>query len=1215
MADQIPMPDKARKHLETNMLGQKISGMTIFEVLGSGNTAVTYEVHDENGVPWALKLVSRESYGKAAPLREVGRFSEAEDERFLVFPKEIGDWTLKLKGKDEKFSFIWFKSRRVNGQTLLKFLEDNENFSAKTEVFRFIENICVALDELGRIGYCHGDLHDRNIMREVIGEKGPIPEIHYVIIDFSDAHPVGEMDEGLSKDLESFGKHLRAFSDVIFRREELIREDEVIIDAISHIPGLLNGTAPESMGISTATHILDRFKKGIRVKGEAPRKLTDPFHPLNSEDIGNDALLADLCFTKMWWLSELEHNSNVLLIGPRGCGKTMVFRRLRLKTKIKAKKSKEIQKDLYAGFYIPCETIFFMRFSDLSNIDIDAYKDALVIFFNLAILSEVASTLSILPNYMHPISKTLPSSLSSLIREYVSDMWNELRLPVKVTTLDEITSCSENLMRHIRKCIAYGEQLCCLSSSDFISRLVELIKNEVPSLSAKYFTFFIDDYTEERVPLSLQDALHPIVCHRSPGHCFKISAHMFGSIYNYPRPLSLDEGRNIEIINLGTAYLNRNKRKAEGKLLLRILNDRFKHCDGYNGTIEDWLGKTSYPGGRTLSRALHDTSLRSKVYYHGVNCLMDLCTGDYSEMIRMVGTIFHEARIDAKSSVRMIPPAIQSRAIEKISRQYLSLVRHIRPDGQKLYEIVLHYGNLSKRILYEHPLVGQGKASGGQARKDPYDLLNIYVDDFTQASKYARKTWERLQKASILVDIGIAPSIRRVISDRATLRRIYSPAFRTTLSSSERLQLTKKQFEWFMDKPDEFCTNYFGQKVSKQTRITFLSENEEIADKPDGDDLFYFEKLPQKKDRISFCGRAPKAWEKLVRILPEPVALDNAVEHNSHFDLYIGAFGFEERTTDAVCGLAELGVRVENAIMLEFDRFYETAEMRRPKYEEAIQDITSGKAYRPFNAPITVQDVGFPRRMKQLLNSLGGKSRAPSVLFDCTSCPSLILSTTLKVLFDYQCTLTLLYSEAEEYYPTFDEWKSGTFKPGRERVQGPFEGVRFIAKPPVLQCDDTGELPILLVLFPTFNTERTDGVLASIDPTARIWIFGEPHDLSKNSYRIEMAQKFASPIMHPGDPWSLLSTFDYRKTILELAGIYKDYRFRNRILLMSHGSKMQTLGVNLYAAVHQISQVFAMPKKYDPKRYSKGCVKVWGIHFDSTHDILKAIKNARATIR
>ena len=108
-----------------------------------------------------------------------------------------------------------------------------------------------------------------------------------------------------------------------------------------------------------------------------------------------------------------------------------------------------------------------------------------------------------------------------------------------------------------------------------------------------------------------------------------------------------------------------------------------------------------------------------------------------------------------------------------------------------------------------------------------------------------------------------------------------------------------------------------------------------------------------------------------------------------------------------------------------------------------------------------------------------------------------------------------------------------------------------------------------------------------------------------------MAKTFAAPIMHQDDPWSLLSTFDYKKTLLALGGVYKKYRPEYRLVVMPHGSKMQTLAVNLFAAVHPMSMVFAMPKTYDPKRYSKGCIQVWGIPFGETQCLIEKLKAGR----
>ena len=81
-------------------------------------------------------------------------------------------------------------------------------------------------------------------------------------------------------------------------------------------------------------------------------------------------------------------------------------------------------------------------------------------------------------------------------------------------------------MRYIRRSIAYGEILQLRAATEFVSRLsVTAVKREIPALAGRLFVFFLDDYTEERVPLALQKNLHILLFVNGRAKCLSRSRH------------------------------------------------------------------------------------------------------------------------------------------------------------------------------------------------------------------------------------------------------------------------------------------------------------------------------------------------------------------------------------------------------------------------------------------------------------------------------------------------------------------------------------------------------------------------------------------------------------------------------------------------------------------------------------------------------------------
>ena len=97
-----------------------------------------------------------------------------------------------------------------------------------------------------------------------------------------------------------------------------------------------------------------------------------------------------------------------------------------------------------------------MRFSDLTEVNIEEKKDALILFFNMVIFSEVSSALSCMSDSLGPVSQSITTVMGKLLEDEIGALWQELSFPSSVVSLDELSTLAESIMRHIRKSLAYG---------------------------------------------------------------------------------------------------------------------------------------------------------------------------------------------------------------------------------------------------------------------------------------------------------------------------------------------------------------------------------------------------------------------------------------------------------------------------------------------------------------------------------------------------------------------------------------------------------------------------------------------------------------------------------------------------------------------------------------------------------------------------------------
>lgn len=240
------------------------------------------------------------------------------------------------------------------------------------------------------------------------------------------------------------------------------------------------------------------------------------------------------------------------------------------------------------------------------------------------------------------------------------------------------------------------------------------------------------------------------------------------------------------------------------------------------------------------------------------------------------------------------------------------------------------------------------------------------------------------------------------------------------------------------------------------------------------------------------------------------------------------------------------------------------------------------------------------------MNRIIESQQKPKIMFDISVCSSKLLLSALKIFFEFNIYLRIVYTEAATYHPTPEEFEKEPEKWTTEEGFGITRGVGRVIPSPE-HSGNPRENPDLTIVFPTFKPERTKKIITYIDESLLIrsgnriiWIIGDPHmDKDAKSQRKSIIRKI-NEIPEEATTYEV-STLDYKKTLEILYQIYRSKNLDFHINISALGSKMQCLGISLFWYIMQdISIYLAIPREYNPKQYSEGCRGTWQIDFGDT---------------
>ena len=556
---------------------------------------------------------------------------------------------------------------------------------------------------------------------------------------------------------------------------------------------------------------LNKIDDDYRQKGDAGAnvQLVTPFDYPNCEQMGKSHLLLKSLYSdRLLGLSEMRERSNLVLTGPRGCGKTTVFRALSLDYLISFKNDDPQQME-YIGIYYRCDDLYFAfpRYTTpVRPTAFDVPMHFLIVTLLAAMLEQVTTW----------AQRRFTEEFQKKSRQLVVDLWELLGLTRPGGPTADQMSTLTNRLKKGRKRAADKQRFAHVENEPLEGyfgpeKMVEacrLVRDRLSFLEQRPFYFFIDDYSDPKITQELQTNLNRLLMYRSPDVFFKLSTE---SPISFSRR-DIDgkqfvESREYNLLNLGLRYLTDDS-DGRKKFLEDLFTRRFSEVGDYPvRNLEELLGSLPrnenaparlFRRNRDDENRASDTDLR---YYAGCETIAAMCSGDIHYMIRLVSRMVEDYggrdALAASTAPPRIPFQKQNNSIRAAAGAFMESIRTLPERGPQLAEVIAAFGNVARSYLLHETSTNETENPPHQAsRIEPYESLNLSTE--------AQDVLNDLLRYSILIEDPRGKSRRGKVVPRYYLRRYLIPHFRLTFSRRDSLQLENHQLKMFLSEPKEF---------------------------------------------------------------------------------------------------------------------------------------------------------------------------------------------------------------------------------------------------------------------------------------------------------------------------------------------------------------------------------------------------------------------------
>jgi serine/threonine protein kinase len=787
--------------------------------IDGGFKAIVWKARDRRGRARAIKLATYDDYVKSSWERELQFAAPLERHPCFARIESGGRARIPLDAELGTFEAVYFIEDWVEGTTLRDFLTTRESEVDTEFLLNYVRHATRALEVLQAHGLMHDDFHAGNVMLAdpAAGDDGLL---QVRVIDMGSLKPAEDATKEKA-DLDHCLDHFVSIYNVIMRGRLASRSERRFL---AEVREALDRMADPDRTVAlrdpkTIRHAFEYADSRARFQSALPggRRMTSPFEFISSEHISDDRIFIDL-FAETPWLSKVASRDPCLVTGPRGCGKSTLFRWLSLRIQL-IRDDPELGRFPIAGFYVSCSTELEGRFSWLADKkSASEWETELIHYFNLVLAGEVLDTLLAMQAYTFDVSKRDarwhigPGEEESLLGFLTEELQVE---PTALGGTSRLRQAAALVAKERHRCdlaMRRSEHLRRTTTETFIADLSSHLVRLIPFFREHRITFLIDDYTRRRINTHVQRVLNKVIWPRREHHIFKASSEKDGAELTDTAGRTLEAARELVTIDVGLEYLSLSDRAEvrQAHAFAAELLDARLHAANYQGTGEQLLGDSDWGDKGSLARALRDAR-KERSQYHGMECIADLCSGDVATLLLVYRRIFEEARV-REFSTDQIPPAVQHQAIRQVSSEQVEMLKDHFPCGPEMRALVTAFGTLVGNILRDGKEINQGPSYSV-----PPQCPRIEVDDTTEVGEEVvgttRRLYEELVRRAVFIEMDPGRSRRgHVQTLRWQIRRVYLPTFGAALSKNSAVKLRPAEFKLLLEDPALACGMFWRRE-------------------------------------------------------------------------------------------------------------------------------------------------------------------------------------------------------------------------------------------------------------------------------------------------------------------------------------------------------------------------------------------------------------------